>query len=82
MESEGFFSFLGGALKTVAGAVGINIGGGSKKTSAQLKALSDKVDIMQAENTQQTKLIGYIAIGVAILAVIVIVFVVLKKRRR
>ena len=83
MESDGFFSWVGKAVKAVAGVAGINIGGGtSKKTTAQLNVLSQKVDIMAAENTKQSKLILYIGIGVAVLAFIIVFFVVLKKRRR
>ena len=83
MESDGFFSFLGKAAKAIAGVAGISIGGGtSKKTTAQLNVLSQKVDIMAAENTKQSKLILYIGIGVAVLAFIIIFFVVLKKRRK
>lgn len=83
MESEGFFSFIGKALKTVAGVVGINVGGGtSKATTAQLTAISQKVDVMSQENAKQTQWILYIGIGVAALAVIIIFFVVLKRGRR
>lgn len=84
MESDGFFSFIGNAVKAVAGVVGINIGGSgtSKATTAQLTALQQKVDVMAAENVKQSNLIMYLAIGVGVLALIIVVFVVLKKRRR
>lgn len=80
MESEGFFSFITKAAQVV----GSFLGGkkSSKATTAQLNVLTQKVDIMAAENAKQSKLILYIGIGVAVLAFIIVFFVVLKRRRR
>jgi len=58
--------------------------GGNKKakaTAASLAALSTKVNVLEAENTKQTKTITYLAIGLAVVTAVIIFLVVLKKRR-
>ena len=58
--------------------------GGNKKAkaaAASLAALSTKVNVLEAENTKQTKTITYLAIGLAVVTAVIIFLVVLKKRR-
>ena len=78
MESDGFWAVLTGLV----GAVVPGLSGGSKKTKAELAALSQKVNLLQAENVKQSKTITYLLIGLGVVVLVVVLFVVLKKRRR
>jgi hypothetical protein len=78
MESEGFWSVVTGLV----GAIAPGLGGGGKKTKAQLASLSQKVDLLQAENVKQSKTITYLLIGLGVVIAVVVLIVVLKKRRR
>lgn len=73
-------------MDIISGVVGLigSIFGGSKKKKAQaqaLQVLNQKVSVLQQENQEQSKMIKYILIAVAVLAAVVFFFVFLKKRR-
>lgn len=53
----------------------------AKKTAQQLAIVSQKVDVLVAENAEQSKMIKWLLIGLAAVAVVVFFFVFLRKRR-
>ena len=73
-------------MDIISGVVGLigSIFGGSKKKKANaqaLQVLNQKVGVLEQENAEQSKMIKYILIAVAVLAAVVFFFVFLKKRR-
>jgi hypothetical protein len=81
MASEGFFSFIGKAIKGVAGLLGI--GGSSSSSSSsseQLAALNTKIELNTAVDTKQSTFLWILAAGLAI--VVVLVLIVMFRRRR
>jgi len=71
-------------FEVIGGILG-GIFGGNKKakaTAASLASLSNKVTLMEAENTKQSKTILYLGIGLAVVIAVVVFIVVLKKRRK
>jgi len=52
----------------------------TKATKEKLTALSQKVNVLSSSSAEKEKTIKYLLIGIAVLAVIVFYFVLIRKR--
>ena len=69
-------------ISGVVGLIGSIFGSKKKKAQAQaLQVLNQKVGVLQQENVEQSKMIKYLLIGFAVLAVVVFFFIFMKRRR-
>ena len=77
-----FPAVAAGISGILSGLKGLFGGGSKKKTKAALAQLNQAVITLSDENKKQSKIIMYLAIGLGVVVLIVLFFVVLKKRRK
>lgn len=84
MAAKGKGLDVGGIITGALGLLGGIFGGGKKKkqTAADIAALNKAVITLSDENKKQSKTILYLAIGLGVIMLFVVIFIVIKKRRK